>query len=63
MFGIFKRTKHEPVQHNLAVLVRIDRIGRENVFHFVRNGEVFTISTMGLLSDDVGEWRKIAGLK
>lgn len=41
-----------------AYLLGITREGRSNKFVFVRNGEMFEIETMGLLSDDVQQWRK-----
>lgn len=49
-------------ESELATLVSIERKGRMNLFTFKRNGEVFTIETMGLLSDDIAAWRKKAGL-
>lgn len=45
-----------------ATLVSIERKGRMNLFTFKRDGEVFTIETMGLLSDNIAAWRKKAGL-
>lgn len=45
-----------------ARLVDIQRNGRMNVFTFIREGKTFTIETMGLLSDDLPEWRRKAGL-
>ncbi len=41
-----------------AYLVGINREGRSNKFIFVRNGQMFEVETMGLLSDDVQQWRK-----
>lgn len=39
-------------------LVDIQRDGRVNKFTFSRNGEFHIIETMGLLSDDLPEWKK-----
>lgn len=47
---------------NACRLLAIHRNGRLNVFTFARNDDVFSIETMGLLSDNVEEWRKQAGL-
>lgn len=41
-----------------AILVGIERNGRSNIFKFMKGEEVFQIETMGLLSDDVAQWRK-----
>ncbi len=49
-------------RHNVARLSSIERNGRINIFHFVRNGETFTIETMGLLGDDVNDWNMKAGI-
>jgi hypothetical protein len=43
-------------------LLSIHRNGRLNVFTFARGDQVFTVETMGLLSDNPDEWRKLAGL-
>jgi hypothetical protein len=43
---------------NHAFLVSIERQGRSNFFTFMRNGELIKIETMGLISDDIGQWRK-----
>lgn len=43
-------------------LITIHRNGRLNVFTFARGDSVFTIETMGLLSDIPDNWRKQAGL-
>jgi hypothetical protein len=48
--------------HNTCRLIDIQRNGRSNFFTFCRGNETFTIETMGLLSDDIAEWRKQAGL-
>ena len=47
---------------NACRLLSIHRNGRLNVFTFARGDETFTIETMGLLSDNIDEWRKVAGL-
>lgn len=41
-----------------AYLASIEREGRENVFTFVRNGNISQIRTMGLLSDDLPAWKE-----
>lgn len=43
-------------------LIEIKRDARFNYFTFARGNDVFTIETMGLLSDTPDEWRKRAGL-
>lgn len=64
MFGFGRKKKPEPPQViHLATLIGIHRDGRMNVFTFARKGEVFKIETMGLLSDNVPQWRKQAGLE
>lgn len=50
-------------RHGIARLSDIRRDGRINVFTFVRDGETFTIETMGLLSDDIPAWKQQAGIK
>ena len=46
-----------------AYLFKIDRDGRTNKFTFVRGTELHVIETMGLLSDDIEQWRNDLGLK
>ena len=41
-----------------AYLIGIDRTERVNVFTFARNGEIFRIETMGLISDDIDQWTR-----
>jgi hypothetical protein len=41
-----------------AALVSLTREGRINRFTFLRNGQMFRIETMGLLSDDWNQWKK-----
>lgn len=41
-----------------AVLVDIVREGRVNKFIFMRQGKLFTVETMGLISDDIVRWKK-----
>jgi hypothetical protein len=43
-------------------LLSIHRNGRLNVFTFARGDQIFTVETMGLLSDNPDEWRTMAGL-
>ena len=63
MFGLKSRQRIKTLESRVAeleasaVLVAIDRNGRSNIFTFARNGETFQIDTMGLLSDDVQQWR------
>jgi hypothetical protein len=42
----------------LPVLTGIERNGRENTFIFNRNGRIFQIKTMGVLSDNLPEWKR-----
>lgn len=49
-------------RHNMARLSDITRNGRVLIFTFVRQGERFTIETICMLSDNVDEWKKQAGL-
>ncbi len=41
-----------------AYLVDIERAGRLNKFTFARDGKVYVIESMGLLSDDLREWKE-----
>jgi hypothetical protein len=43
---------------SIPELVAITRTGRLIKFTFVRNHAVYTIETMGLLSDDTEQWKK-----
>jgi ABC-type multidrug transport system fused ATPase/permease subunit len=43
-------------------LISIHRQDRMNLFTFARGDEMFTIETVGMLSDDPDEWRRLAGL-
>ena len=47
---------------NSCRLLSIHRNGRLNVFTFARGDQIFTVETMGLLSDNPDEWRTMAGL-
>lgn len=47
---------------NACRLLSIHRNGRVNVFTFARGDQIFTVETMGLLSDNPDEWRTMAGL-
>ena len=41
-----------------AFLLDIQRIGRVNQFSFVRNGEIYRIETVGMISDNLPEWKE-----
>lgn len=41
-----------------AILTSIERSGRENTFTFIRNGEQYQIVTMGLIGDNLPEWKE-----
>ncbi|AHJ10751.1 hypothetical protein P106B_68 [Rhizobium phage vB_RglS_P106B] len=41
-----------------AFIVSIERRERLNVFTFIRNGETYQIETMGLISDDITDWKR-----
>lgn len=41
-----------------AFLIDINRDGRALKFLFSRNGEIYTIETMSLLSDNMNEWKE-----
>jgi len=41
-----------------AYLVGIEREGRTNKFIFMRNGKLIQIETIGMISDDLPEWKK-----
>ena len=43
---------------NRALLFSIEREGRTNKFTFIRNGKFHQIETMGLLSDDLTDWKR-----
>lgn len=47
------------VTQGYAYLVGIERSGRVNRFIFRKNGTIVEIETMGLLSDNINEWKKI----
>ena len=40
-----------------AYLIDIDTTGKKNRFIFVRNGQVFEVETMRLMSDNVKHWK------
>lgn len=40
-----------------SFIVSIDRQNRVNKFTFVRNGEMYVVETMGLISDNLPEWK------
>jgi len=44
---------------NKPVLISIERKGRSNVFTFVRGDKIHQIETMGLMSDNPANWRKL----
>jgi hypothetical protein len=39
-------------------LMNVERAGRVNTFTFCRNGEFYKIETMGLMSDNLPEWKE-----
>lgn len=41
-----------------AFIIGIDRQQRMNKFTFMRNGELHQIETMGLISDDIRDWKE-----
>lgn len=43
---------------NYAYLVGIERVGRVNKFVFMRGEEMIEIETMGLISDNLPEWKE-----
>lgn len=43
-------------------LINIERDGRYNRFTFVINGQIKIIETMGLLSDDLSDWKRSLGI-
>ena len=43
---------------NCSYLIGIERSGRENVFTFARGSEIYQVRTMGLLSDNLPEWKE-----
>jgi hypothetical protein len=47
---------------DLPVLVSLERNGRVNKFIFARGEQMICIETMGLISDDFGQWRKDLGV-
>ena len=69
MFRSRKRIKQSEAQleqmiqaaektQSFAFLVSIEREGRLNKFLFRRNGQLFQVETMGLISDDIPQWKK-----
>lgn len=57
MFKFMFKKPIVQVTSDRAYLVSMERAGRVNKFTFVRNGQQYTIETMGLLSDDIREWQ------
>lgn len=43
---------------NHSYLIGIEREGRENIFTFARDNQVHQIKTMGLISDNLPEWKE-----
>lgn len=54
------RAVEDVKQH--AYLIGLEREGRVNKFTFARGDKLVVIETMGLISDDFGQWRKDLGL-
>jgi hypothetical protein len=59
----FKRTAAEMQQEleklkKRPFLIGIERVGRVNKFTFSRDGENYVVETMGLLSDNLPEWKE-----
>lgn len=42
----------------MAALSNIERKGRVTTFTFMRRGSYYKIETMGLMSDDVSQWKR-----
>lgn len=40
-----------------SFLISIERNQRVNTFGFLRDGQIIKIETMGLISDNLGEWK------
>ena len=72
MFGRQRAKKLKEAQRHLDVmmqeveklksrpmLIGINRKGRMNTFIFMKGSEMHQIETMGLLSDNLDEWKKI----
>jgi len=68
MFGSARRIKEleaalaEAIHANevlsrRAILIGIERNQRVNKFTFVRSGELYVVETMGLISDNLPEWK------
>lgn len=45
-----------------AYLIGLEREGKLNKFTFARGDQIVQIETMGLISDDFGQWKKDLGL-
>jgi hypothetical protein len=58
------KTTHDALQQELEklkarpFLIGIERAARVNKFTFCRDGEMYVVETMGLLSDNLPEWRE-----
>lgn len=39
-------------------LVSIERVGRKNQFTFIKDGKTYVIESMGLLSDNISQWKE-----
>ena len=51
-------TEHLDRLRNQTLLIDIQRDGRLNKFTFMRGDKVEVVETMGLISDDVGGWKR-----
>lgn len=58
-----QRTKQLEDALDCARLIAITRQGRCNIFTFSRCKNTFQIETMGILSDNPDEWRRLSGLQ
>ena len=49
--------KQAELINSLSYLTDIQRVGRKNLFLFKRGEEIYQIETMGLISDNLLEWK------
>jgi hypothetical protein len=53
-----KLLKELEVLKKRPYLIAIERNGRENIFTFSRGEATYEVRTMGMLSDNLPEWKK-----
>lgn len=55
---IDEQTETVAKMQDTPVLIGIERTGRENKFTFLRGDKTVVIETMGLISDNIRQWKE-----